>query len=152
MRARPALICAHAVRPAHRETAVKSDRCSLAPHRAAYSLPRFVLVKSILGFLALLLLVVPTVAAAPEYRSMGPDIFDPRTKAEDLITQAVTRATREDKRILLLFGANWCPWCRRLHAALSTESAVRQKLQQKFVLVYADANTRNDKLRNAAVL
>lgn len=108
--------------------------------------------KVILGFLALLLPVVPMVAASPEYRSMGPDIFDPRTKAEDLIAQAVTRATREDKRILLLFGANWCPWCRRLQATLTTDPAVRQKLQQKFVLVYVDANTRNDKLRNATVL
>ena len=83
---------------------------------------------------------------------MGPDIYDPRTKAEDLIAEAVTRATREDKRILLLFGANWCPWCRRLHTALTTNPAVREKLRQKFVLVFVDANTRNDKHRNAAVL
>ena len=107
--------------------------------------------KPILRFLALLLLIVPAIAASSEYRSMGPDVFDPRTKAEDLIAQAVTRAAREDKRILLLFVANWCPWCRRLNAAL-TAPAVKQKLQQKFVLVYVDANTRNDKLRNAAVL
>ena len=109
-------------------------------------------VKAILSFLALLSLVSTGIAASTEYRSMGPDIFDPRAKAEDLIAEATSRAKREDKRVLLLFGANWCPWCRRLHAALSTDQAVRDRLQSKFILVHIDANTRNDKNRNAAVL
>jgi thioredoxin-related protein len=91
-------------------------------------------------------------AAKPEYPSLGADIFDAKTKAEDLIAQAVTRASREDKRILLLFGANWCPWCRRLHSVLTKEPRVEKKLRENFVLVYVDANTRNDKNRNAAVL
>lgn len=82
---------------------------------------------------------------------MGPDIFDPRAKAEDLIADATSRAKREDKRVLLLFGANWCPWC-RIHHSLTTDQAVRDKLRSKFILVHVDANTRNDKNRNAAVL
>eukprot|EP01012_Entosiphon_sulcatum_P036020 TRINITY_DN45824_c0_g1_i1.p1 TRINITY_DN45824_c0_g1~~TRINITY_DN45824_c0_g1_i1.p1 ORF type:complete len:163 (-),score=23.03 TRINITY_DN45824_c0_g1_i1:128-616(-) len=91
-------------------------------------------------------------AAAPEYPSMGPDIYDPKVPAEKLIASAITQAKREDKKVLLLFGANWCPWCRRLHKALTQETAVQARLRQKFVLVFIDANTRNDKQRNAAVI
>ena len=83
---------------------------------------------------------------------MGPDIYDPKVPAEKLVDDAVAQAKREDKRVLLLFGANWCPWCRRLHAALTKGPAVQKLLREKFVLVFIDANTRNDKNRNAAVI
>jgi thioredoxin-related protein len=105
---------------------------------------------------ACLLLSLATVTAwleaKPEYPSMGPDIYDPKAPAEKLVTDAIRRARSDDKRVLLLFGANWCPWCRRLHRALTQEPAVQARLRQKFVLVFIDANTRNDKQRNAAVI
>ena len=40
---------------------------------------------------------------------MGTDIFDTKVSAEKLISDAVTLAKREDKKVLLFFGANWCP-------------------------------------------
>ena len=52
---------------------------------------------------------------------------------------------------MLIFGANWCPWCRRLHQVFTVAPAVRARLRDDFVLVYVDANTRNDKKRNVAV-
>jgi len=90
--------------------------------------------------------------AEPEYKSMGPDIFDRQAKAEEQIDQALARARHGNKRVVLLFGANWCPWCRRLHQAFSEAPALRTALQKNFVLVYVDANTRTDKKRNAAVI
>ncbi len=90
--------------------------------------------------------------AAPEYPSMGPDIFDRQTKGEVLIEQAMARAQQEDKRIVVLFGANWCPWCRRLHRIFTEAPAVLARLRTDFVLVYVDANFRNDRKRNATVL
>jgi rhodanese-related sulfurtransferase/thioredoxin-related protein len=107
-------------------------------------------------YLSLLLLLAvflaPFGAAAPEYARMGPDIFDAKIGAEALIAHALTLATPDQKRVLLLFGANWCPWCRRLHAALAQDRAVGARLREHFVLVYIDANTRNDKQRNAKVI
>lgn len=90
--------------------------------------------------------------AAPEYPRMGPDIFDPKVPAKQLIAQAITRATAEDKRILLLFGTNWCPWCRRLHRVFEEDVRVVARLRQYFVLAYIDANTRHDKARNRTVI
>lgn len=83
---------------------------------------------------------------------MGADIFDAKAPAGKLVADAVAQAKREDKKVLLLFGANWCPWCRRLHTALTQNPAIQSRLQQKFVLVYIDANPRNDKQRNAGIL
>ncbi len=105
---------------------------------------------------ALVLLLVGILSAPlgaePEYKNMGPDIFDRQAKAEEQVDQALARARQENKRVVLLFGANWCPWCRRLHQAFTEAPALRRALQRDFVLVYVDANTRNDKKRNAAVI
>lgn len=90
--------------------------------------------------------------AEPEYRRMGADIFDRQIKGEELIQKAVAQAQQDGKRIVLFFGANWCPWCRRLHHVFTGNPAVSTTLRQSFVLVYLDANTRNDKKRNAAVM
>lgn len=103
-------------------------------------------------FLCVLALGASRLATAPEYPSMGPDIYDPKIPAEKLIAAAISQAKSEDRKVLLLFGANWCPWCRRLHKALTQEPAVQARLRQKFVLVFIDANTRNDKQRNAGVI
>ncbi|MBI2515588.1 MAG: thioredoxin family protein [Opitutae bacterium] len=89
---------------------------------------------------------------AQEYKAMGPDIFDPQAKGEELIAGALTRAAREDKRVLVFFGANWCPWTRRLHRALTADAEVLRTRRRGFVLVYVDANTRKDKQHNAAVI
>ena len=102
-------------------------------------------------FFTLFVGVVVSAFSAPEYPNMGPDIFDPHEKAEKLIDVAVTKATREHKRVLLLFGANWCPWCRRLHRALDS-NRVTGLLKKNFVLVLVDANSRNDKDRNSGVI
>ncbi len=107
--------------------------------------------RSLLVLLLTMAWAAPPLRSDPEYRSMGPDIFDRQTKGEVLIDQAVARAQREHKRIVLVFGANWCPWCRRLHQVFNMAPAVRARLRDDFVLVYIDANTRNDKKRNAAI-
>ena len=93
-----------------------------------------------------------TVCPAQEYRQLGPDIFDPQAAGAGLVSHALAQAGSDHRRVLLLFGANWCPWTRRLHRALSTDAAVLQVLRGHFVLAYVDANTRKDKRRNAAVI
>lgn len=93
-----------------------------------------------------------TVCPAQEYRQMGPDIFDPQAAGAGLVSRALVQAGSDHRRVLLFFGANWCPWTRRLHRALSADTKVLPLLRGHFVLVYVDANTRKDKLRNAAVI
>ena len=83
---------------------------------------------------------------------MGPDIFDRSADAKKLIDGAIEQATPKRQRLVLLLGANWCPWCRRLHAVISTDAALAKTLRDSFVLVFVDVNHRNDRHRNAATL
>ncbi len=106
--------------------------------------------KSILAFVICWGLALA--ALAQEYPNMGPDIFDPRAPGEGLIAGALARAAGERKRALVLFGANWCPWTRRLDHLLTTDAAIHEVLRREFVVAYIDANTRHDKHRNAGVI
>ena len=47
--------------------------------------------------MALIALSTGPLLAAPEYRQMGPDIFDPKAKAEKLVNDAVAQSGPESR-------------------------------------------------------
>jgi thioredoxin-related protein len=100
--------------------------------------------------LPLLALLVATAAfgAEPEYPKMGPDIYDPSSDGAAQITAALTQAKAEHKNVLLMFGANWCIWCRRLHHTFESVPAVTKALNENHVLVLIDVNMRHGVKRN----
>lgn len=100
---------------------------------------------------AVLLLAALTLRAAPEYPAQGPDIYDPTANGEHDIAAALKQAKTEQKHVLLDFGANWCPWCRKLHHTFQTAPEVRDQLARDFVLVYIDVNMRHGVKRNSDV-
>ena len=104
-----------------------------------------------LAVLLATLLLTGTVFAAPEYPLMGPDIYDPKADGTPQIASALAQATTGNKRVLLVFGANWCIWCRRLHATFADEPTVARALRAGFEIVLVDVNTRNGTKRNADV-
>lgn len=57
--------------------------------------------------------------------------------ALELVGEARTVAGRENKAILLHFGASWCVWCRRLEAFLQ-HAKIKPLLESRFVIVRLD--------------
>ena len=104
-----------------------------------------------LALALLALLLTGHVCAAPEYPQMGPDLYDPKADGSAQIAAALQRATAGDKHVLLVFGANWCIWCRRLHTAFAGEPTVAKALDAGFEVVLLDVNSRNGSKRNADV-
>ena len=98
--------------------------------------------------LASILMLVSTLTAA-EYPQMGEDIYPVEADAQADITAALATAKSANKRVLLKFGANWCVWCHRLSDTLHHETSVAQNLEDNYVLVAVDVNTRNGTNRNA---
>ncbi len=105
----------------------------------------------LLAPLALLAFAACPLAAAPEYPKMGADIYDTKADGNHQIANALKKAEPGHKHVLLMFGANWCIWCRRLHATLGQDDAVAKLLGEKFEVVLIDVNTRNGTKRNADV-
>jgi thioredoxin-related protein len=103
-----------------------------------------------LAFIVLALATLP-LRAASEYPEMGPDVYDTKADGKVLIAAAVDRARADHKRVLLMFGANWCIWCHRLHGTFESDAAVADALRKNFELVPIDVNTRKGVARNADV-
>ena len=54
--------------------------------------------------------------------------------------KAMAKAKKENKRVLLQFGANWCGWCHKLHKLFETDTQIAAKLKESFVVVLVDVN------------
>lgn len=110
------------------------------------------LLRSALALASMAAIAAATLRAAPEYPEMGPDIYDVHADGSVQVAAALVRASAEHKRVLLVFGANWCIWCHRLHATLGSDPAVSRILADGFVLVDVDVNNRRGVARNADVV
>src|ERR1019366_6508606 len=69
-----------------------------------------------------------------------PPIYDESADGAKQITSALYTATKEHKRVLLMFGANWCGWCHKLHTLFETDQTISDLLKANFVVVMIDVN------------
>jgi len=61
--------------------------------------------------------------------------------ARTSLAEALSTATAEHKHVLLIFGANCCGWCHRLHSFIQTDTNVATELRSSFVVVLIDTKT-----------
>jgi thioredoxin-related protein len=70
-------------------------------------------------------------------------IYDKAADADVQVARAVELAKKDDKRILLMFGGDWCGWCHKLHDLFKTNREVAQLLYNEYVLVTIDTESPN---------
>ncbi len=76
--------------------------------------------------------------------------YDESADADADVAAALARAARVNRRVLLVFGANWCPWCRRLEHTLTTDPTLAMALASGFEVVHVDTGARRSG-KNAAL-
>jgi thiol:disulfide interchange protein len=102
---------------------------------------------SILLFAASL---APALAAGPEMpKEITSALYDEKADGGKQIAEALAAAHPGNKRVLLTFGANWCGWCRRLHALFHDDPAIAAELQAHYVVVLVDVNGEHNKAIDA---
>jgi thioredoxin-like negative regulator of GroEL len=98
--------------------------------------PRSVLVTAV----AVLALVAPLAGAAEKKAA----IYDEQADAKAEIAKAVARARKQNKRVLIMYGGNWCSWCHKLHDVLRKDAAVRKTASYEYELVLVDIRKNRD--------
>ena len=90
----------------------------------------------------LLALATPgfTTHAADGATAKRPAIYDEKADGSKQVAEALALAKKEDKRVLLQFGANWCGWCHKLHELFASNPAIRDQLKSGYVVVLIDVN------------
>lgn len=69
-----------------------------------------------------------------------PAIYDEQADAKAQIAAAVARAKRENQRVLVMFGANWCSWCHKLHGLFKSDKEIAHQLSYEYQLVLVDVS------------
>jgi thiol:disulfide interchange protein len=77
-------------------------------------------------------------AAAAKPAAAKPPVYDESADATKDVAAAITRATRENKRVLLQIGGNWCPWCRLLHDLFAENAPIATLLRNEYEVVNVD--------------
>ncbi len=89
--------------------------------------------------------------AVAQHKPKLPPIYDAKADGNKQIADALAIAKRDNKRVLLQFGANWCIWCHRLHDLFDNDPLVSKKLLYEYVLVLIDVDTVDGKKHNEDV-
>jgi thioredoxin 1 len=76
---------------------------------------------------ATILLVLMPVLSSP------PQPYDERADARAEVARMLQCARSEQKPLLLMFGANWCPWCRELDRMLARDKDLSRLADEAFL-------------------
>lgn len=71
--------------------------------------------------------------------------YDGTLDGKQQLADGLARAKAESKRVLVMFGGNWCKWCKALDGLLTSDANVKQALEESFVLLHVDSES-NDAL------
>lgn len=69
--------------------------------------------------------------------------FDPTRNAAKDIENAIVKATKENKRILLDVGGEWCIWCHRLDEFILADKEIDSTLHANFIVVKVNYSKEN---------
>jgi thiol:disulfide interchange protein len=94
----------------------------------------------VLGLLAASLAGMGGVQAGDSAPAAKANIYDESADGSKQIADALAVAGKDGKRVLLQFGANWCPWCHKLHALFATDKSIAARLKSDYVVVLIDVN------------
>jgi thiol:disulfide interchange protein len=105
--------------------------------------------KTILVWLCTLALVVvaPHAAAqvAPAAEKKQERVkFDPKRDGAKDVQAAVAKATKENKRILLDVGGEWCIWCKRMDEFFIAQKDIGAMLKKNFIVVKVNFSPENE--------
>jgi thioredoxin-related protein len=87
----------------------------------------------------MLVLMATAVGGGEGSRAERKAIYQVDGKGMERVEAALVRARRDNKRVLLKIGGNWCGWCYKLHDVLHKEKAVAQLLRAEYELVMIDS-------------
>ena len=91
-----------------------------------------------------MLLCLATVAwvapgwAQEEPTEAKPPVYDAQADAKADITAALKKCKKDNQRVLLVYGANWCGWCVKLDGVFKRNRDIRRKILYEYRIVKVD--------------
>jgi thiol:disulfide interchange protein len=74
-----------------------------------------------------------------------PAVYDEKADARQQIAAALAAAKKNNRRVLIQWGGNWCPWCIRMHELMKSNKDLSHELLYEYDLVHIDCGQPNGK-------
>ena len=94
--------------------------------------------RRVLGALALAVCVGLSAAPATLAQDEAPRVYDETADARADIAAAVAKAAKDNKRVLLVYGGNWCHWCVKLDGLFEENREIARKILYEYEVVKID--------------
>src|SRR3954470_18262318 len=105
--------------------------------------------RTLLARCAVLACSVLPLAATAQKAAALPAKFDPSRDAAADVQAAIERARKQDKRVLVDVGGEWCIWCHILDRFVASHPDVKKLVDEHYVWVKVNWSPQN---RNEALL
>ncbi|MFZ4573916.1 MAG: thioredoxin family protein [Phycisphaerales bacterium] len=95
-------------------------------------------------FLTAMALATPVAAqqdptpVTPQPAAKKVEVYNEAADAKADIAAAVAAAKKDNKRVLIQWGANWCHWCVKLDGTLKADKKLSKEMLYEYVLVKVD--------------
>lgn len=73
-------------------------------------------------------------------------LYNPNANVKKDVENAMARAKKEKKNVLLQVGGNWCVWCYRLNAFVQTDTLLKKLLNDNYVVYHLNYSKENKNL------
>ena len=70
-------------------------------------------------------------------------LYNPYANVGRDIEQALVKAKKEKKHILIQVGGNWCIWCYRLNSFIQTDTLLRRLANDNYVIYHLNYSKEN---------
>jgi thioredoxin-related protein len=67
--------------------------------------------------------------------------YDASKDGKAQVEAAQAEAKQKSKRVMVMFGGNWCKWCKALDGTFASHPEVKAVLEKGFVLVHVDSDS-----------
>ena len=94
------------------------------------------------------LILLPASVQAQEAKPLAKaqakaSIYDVKADAREQVKAAGLKAGRDNQRILVMFGGDWCGWCHKLHELMKSDRGISKTLREDYQLVMVDTKAPN---------
>jgi thiol-disulfide isomerase/thioredoxin len=76
--------------------------------------------------------------AAPAGTPAAPAVYDEKADGAAAIDAAIARSAKNNRRVLVQWGANWCSWCKLLHGTMERDAGLSREMLYEYDLVRVD--------------
>src|SRR5687768_10639893 len=70
-------------------------------------------------------------------------LYNPAANVSKDVAEAVVKAKKEYKHVLLQIGGNWCVWCYRFNSFVQTDTTLKNLVNNNYVLYHLNYSKEN---------